>query len=210
MLLKISIFVITQRHAQDTAKSQIQIDSVKDTLQITVRDPAPTGKDAIKHINDLNTVNSRVDISLLIPKNIRLSLDTKDGRAESKGHQGPINVKTDSGQVILVTRGHVNVRSDEGPITITFKNDTWSKPSSIESSMGKIHVLFIENPDINIEIETAGTITTDYSVEIRNNVQASAKKQATARIGRATHSLTIKSSLGPVILSRIFNMVKTN
>ena len=206
----ISIFAITQRHIKDVIKSQIQIDSVENTLQIAVKYPSQADNKDANHINDIDITNRRVDISLLIPKYATLSMNTIDGRIESKGHLGPIQAKTDSGQVILVTRGPVNVSSDDGPITITFKNDKWSAPSSVESSTGKIHVLFIENPDINVEMQTAGTITTDYSVEISNNIPASAQKQATARIGKATHQLKIKSSLGPVILSRIFNMMKSN
>ena len=58
-------------------------------------------------------------------------------------------------------------------------------------------------------METAGEITTDYSIMIESS-PGSSHKQAVAKIGEAVHKLELKSKRGAITISRIFDMKRSD
>lgn len=197
----LSIIVITQRHVNDTVEPRINVEPDDKNMKISVTYPESDPEVINPHV-----ANRRVDISLLVPANGNLTIHTTHGRAESKGHRGALKVSTTSGPIVVVTNGEVDAKTQHGDIVATFKSRKWSTSSKLKTQTGSIRALLIEHPDVEVDIETAGNITTDYSLTIKSK-SGSSFKIANSKIGDPAQSLTMISDRGEIILSRIFDMI---
>jgi len=203
----VSVFAVIQRHAADTQEPEIALDPKEPVFRVMVRYPIPDPYSASAPPPGHD--KRRVDIAVLVPKLVRIGIETDKGRAESKGHAGPLEITTVAGTIIVVTKGSLTAKSDRGPVQVTFRNRVWAQPSSIETRTGDIRVQLMEHPDVRVEMETAGEIATDYSIEI-DSFPGTARKQALARIGGAKHRLRLKSAAGRIAINRIFDWIRAS
>lgn len=196
------VHAVIQRQKQDPPRLDIQVTEQDGAVIIAVVEKQPA--EALPE----TTPPQRVDVAALVPPAAHLRISTRHGLAESKGHRADLRVETSDGKINVRTKGTLDARSERGTITATFQQRTWSGPSRIETHSGDITVLLLENPDVLVSIDTAGDITTDYSLNI-TPVPGSKRKEAVAAIGQAVHPLTLKSAVGNIKLSRLFDLLRS-
>lgn len=199
----VAVHAVLQRHLRASDRPRISIHEKDQHLLVSVE--RPELGDAGASAPDADASELRVDLAVFVPEHTDLHIQTRYGRAESKGHRGPLSIQTDSGPVVAVVSGSVQAHSQRGALQVTFKNRTWRTDSRLESATGDISAFLIEQPDVLARIDTAGNITTDYSIEIQP-FPGSARKLGLARIGSGTHALSIQSDNGAVRLGRIFDL----
>jgi len=203
---EVLIVAMVQRHISDEWQPEIRITSKADAMDISVHYPEPEPENG--NINENFRLKRRVDVSVLAPGDAPMSITTRHGRAESKGHSGGLLVRSITGSIIIVTKGKLDAKSERGSVQATFQSRDWTTSSVLETTTGDIEVLLMEHPGVRVELETAGAITTDYSIEIESR-PGSSHKNAVARIGDASENLTINSIRGAITLNRIFDMIHT-
>ena len=196
-----AVHAVIQRHKDDTETPEIMFHSEKNRLTIKVTYPDRTGQ-----VMPEAFAKRRTDIAVFVPSAIELTLTTLDGRAESKGHKGRLVIHSRAGKIVAATTGSVDAHSDSGKVKVEFRNRIWSGPSALETISGDISVFLMSDPHVAVDIDTAGTITSDYSIDI-SPVPGSSRKIARAVIGEAEHELDINTAVGAVRLGRIFDMI---
>ena len=199
---EIAVYAVIQRHRDDNRGiPEITFAKDNDKLTVGVAYPGPAGMTLPERF-----AKRRTDIAVFVPPTLELTLKTQDGRAESKGHKEHLVVQTRAGRIIAATKGTIEARTDSGSIKVEFRNRTWNGASTLESKSGDISVFLMSDPSVSAVIDTAGTITTDYSIDIEHT-PGSSRKIARAEIGSAQHELNISSAAGAVRLGRVFDMV---
>jgi len=198
---EISLYATLQHHTDDTETPEFIFIRDGDRLELETSYPDVADNPLPQRFS-----KRRTDIALFVPSGLRLTLKTLDGRAESKGHKGHLVIEARAGQIIAATKGVVEARTESGDIRIEFRNRDWRGPSTIESISGDINVFMMSDPHVTVDIDTAGTITTDYSIEI-SHTPGSSRKIARAVIGDGKHSLSIGNIAGAVRLGRVFDMI---
>lgn len=149
----------------------------------------------------------RVDLSAFVPHRLNLVIRTRDGFAESKGHQGKLSVTTESGDINIKSKGRVSATSRIGNITSYHQVDRWEGVSRYRTRTGSVVVWLPESPSVDAHVDTAGSITTDFSIDIESR-PGSTRKLANARIGAADRKLEIRSVIGDVKLFHKIGFVK--
>lgn len=198
---EISVYAVIQHHIDDTGTPEITFARDNDRLTVEVTYPGLNGKILPDRFS-----KRRTDIAVFVPPTLELVLNTLDGRAESKGHNGHLAIETRAGKIMAATKGTMEARTDSGSVKVEFRNRTWNGPSTLESKSGDISVFLMNDPNVNVAIDTPGPITTDYSIDILHT-PGSSRKIARAKIGGAIHELNISSAAGSVRLGRVFDMV---
>ena len=203
---ELTVLSVFQRHKKDNQKPLIKVNRIGKTLRIEV---SYRENKQLKNIPDAE--KRRIDMSFLVPKKTRLSIKTDKGFAEVKGHTAFTSIKTKSGGVYVKTKNQVEVQTDSGKIYATFKQKTWKNTSKLKSYTGDIEVAMLGDPNVSINVETAGQITTDYSINI-DPAPGSKIKYAVAQIGHGSNDekgILVKSKLGNIRLYRMIEMINS-
>lgn len=197
----LSIFAVIQQHQQDKQEFEIKTSRGNNKLLVEViykEDASQSGiPDADKR---------RIDIALFVPAKTPLIIGTDDGLAEVKGHKAAVKVVTKTGNIYVKTKKMVEAQSASGNIHATFKQSTWKYASKLTTYSGEIRVVMPGDPNVLVDVETAGQITTDYSMQIIPTPGSSHKK-ALAKVGEGGQTLTVNSITGPVVLFRMVEML---
>lgn len=203
----ITLSTVVQRHGTDTASPHLDINETGNVMKLTVVYPENSDQDASLDSRFLD--KRRVDISLLAPAKANLVIETASGLAESKGHMGPLRVQTKNGLINIVTKGPLDAKSEHGDIRVIFRNRDFTESSVLETNTGDIQVTLMERANIDVHAETAGFITTDYSIVIEPE-PGSSYKRAEAQIGNASQTIKISSNRGAISLGRLFDLLSPN
>ena len=190
-------FWITQRHATDPRIPRVELKARDGEILVHVVYP----EDGPASVPDAWKPR-RIDLALLVPPSVPLSLETGEHFAESKGHRAHLDIKSKSGKVKLRVKGSARAHSDSGDIQATFQSKALAADSSISGNSGNIKVILIGDPDMRVAVDTTGRITTDYSIEI-DAQPGGARKMALARIGAGGATLSVRSETGDVSLRRL-------
>ena len=198
-----AVFGISQRHSTDVQLPQVrfEIEGTGARLSVIYPEDESGGAGLLTQKQE----KRRVDISVFVPKVLHLSIQTRDGLAESKGHSGSLDVKTEAGKIFVRSKGAVTARTTSGDAHVIFRNPQKSGVSAITTTSGDIRVLLMEGADVLVEVETAGAISTDYSIKIVS-FEGTARKEGIAKIGAGSNSLRLSSKLGAVSLVRNISM----
>ena len=191
----LSVLAVLQYPEDD--RSPPMVDVVRDGTRITVRVlPAATPSP-----NAASGPRPRVDLSLFVPPGIRLVVSTQDGLVEAKGLENDVEARSIRGDLRLVTSGSVRAMSERGDVTVHWTGAEWATPPSIETVTGAIELWMPRDANALVAIETAGLISTDYTLEVEHRDDRAAKR-ATARLGNARTKIDVRSARGDVRLLR--------
>lgn len=202
----LDIITITQHHEKDPVRPSLQSHTDGDKLIIEVvypAEPVTAGNESIPGKD-----KRRVDVSGFVPNRLKLAIETTAGFAESKGHKGHLDVRTETGRINIKTKGSVSAVTDRGEIQAYHQTDDWPGDSSYHSKTGNIVIWLSETPNIVAGVDTEAHITTDYSLDIKHH-PGSTRKTAIARIGKPNHELSVVSIMGNVTLSRKIRMLQS-
>jgi len=186
----VEVLANIQVEAADTAPPRIEVEEREGALHLEIRPTAPvTGK------------LPRVDLTVFSPRASDLTLRTVAGLAEAKDITGAVDVDTERGDIAISATGPVRSRTVRGGTTITFLAATWQGGSRARSVTGDITVRLARDADVAVEIDTIGTITTDFSLEVTPLGQGE-RKRARATIGHGSRRLELTSERGRIALLR--------
>ena len=120
-----------QKHQKDPDRAHISIELKEDALWIEVvflpnpdqkRDTAIAGMD-----------RRRVDLTVFIPENSFVQLETVKGLIEAKGLKSDVEARSDRGDLHISTQGHITARTQQGNIEVIFKREPSTGPYRLET-----------------------------------------------------------------------------
>ena len=184
-----------QKYSADAKTFDFQVEHQADKLVLRVVYPggdADTVKGAGKR---------RADVTVFVPKNSRYQVRTEKGFIEAKGIHGDVDLASKVGKIFVRSEGHVTASTGQGDITAYLLNTRWTKPFLFETQIGAISVHLPKDASITVQAETAGELSTDYSIEIKRD-EISRVKFGTAKIGAGKHRLNLKSKQGAIKINQ--------
>ncbi len=145
----------------------------------------------------------RLDLSLLLPAHLSLSITTADGAVEVNGFSGPVAVVTGRGDVRIATSGPLQVTTEHGEVHAEFRSIDPQAADRIETVNGSIRVVLPQRASVRALVSTRGELSTDFSIVLSRH-PATGEKQAIATIGLGEASLVVRSVNGAVRLQESF------
>jgi len=196
----IHLVAAVQRHRDDPRPVEIVAEEADGILMLEVHYLDPTGADgSAGAVVSEAWARRRVDVTAYVPQATETSVEGKDGLVEIRGIQGAVTARTRGGAIDIRGLGPVNASSRNGKITVRYRSPQWQGVTRLETLTGEIEVEIPRNGRAKVELETRGSITTDYSVEIRRQGDSHLKR-AKAKIGKKGGDLILKSNRGPIKL----------
>lgn len=188
MMLYLSAMV--QSDSGDSVKIEFDIQQTEGRVQIHTVYPG----------SDDQTLKQgglrRSDVTLFVPFGSPFEARTGKGLIEAKGLKSDVTLRSHSGRIFFRTEGRAQVSTYQGDIVGVLRRVDESQPSQLESVIGSISVTLPKDANLDVQIETRGQITTDYSLTIVED--KAGVKHAKAQIGRGGQVLKLVNKTGPV------------
>ncbi|SEC17033.1 Putative adhesin [Tenacibaculum sp. MAR_2009_124] len=158
-------------------------------------------------IEDLKSHLQSNNIQLEIPKNLDLSVDSGNlGSITIKGFSSEVEAESNVGAIHMTdVTGPITAHSSTGPINIDFIKVNQSSPITVSSSVGEIDVSLPSNTDANLDINTNGTVYTNFDLKQKAKKdlpQVSGNRKITSPINKGGVKIKLKSSLGNIYLRK--------
>ncbi len=185
-----------QRHQDDPRKAGVLVGEEGGRITVEV---VYSEEDAAGLTPEME--RRRVDLTVLLPAAASLAVTTWDGLIEAKGLSEAFEATSESGRIVFKTSGTARVRNGRGTIEATFRATDWDEEVTLVTATGDITVYLPPGAAARVAAETAGELSTDYSIEIEPHEQSS-MKTAVARIGEGGGRLSLRSEKGRVRLFR--------
>lgn len=141
----------------------------------------------------------RLDLAVFVPEGISLVAHTLRGQVEVRGLRSDVRAVTRDGPVFVSTTGGLQARSDSGEITARMEKSEGPGPLLLETVTGAIRVTLGPQPGLDLRVETAGMLTSDFPVQRQ---QVGGRLRAWSAIGRPTRTLLVASGSGTVEIRR--------
>ncbi len=182
----------TQRHRDDPRALEVTADKMTGKLEVMVGfEGEETGEEPS------SWVPRRADITVFVPEDATSTFSTHQGTLEIRGTRGPVEARSFSGDIRLRIFGAVSASTDHGDVLAQFLRTDGLRPSEITTSSGSIRVEMPQGGAAEVEIETRGEITSDYSMEI-DRVAGTLLKQAQISAGSNGPRLSLTSYQGAI------------
>ncbi|MEM7585908.1 MAG: DUF4097 family beta strand repeat-containing protein [Acidobacteriota bacterium] len=189
-----------QRHGDDPRLGDIRVEEADGKVTIEVGFSTPEGFDPAKLTEEM--AKHRIDITVLVPAEARLEVQTEDGDIEGKGLESDVTASSTTGDIVLSIDGSLEARTERGTVKAVFKSADWRTPPKLTTTTGEIIVWLPPNANTEIRARTAGWLTTDYSLEITSPPEEQ-MKSAVVKLGDGKHPFAIESTKGNIRLSRL-------
>lgn len=186
---ELSVHGVLQRRAEESA---LQIEIAADGAGWLVRVVEP---DAAKPREGRQR---RADLAVMLPADSPLTLRGGSDLIEARGFSAALAAETSTGDIRLRGSGAVNLRSERGAIRVAFHPAAPSAPSRLETLTGDIEVEFPTKASAEARLETQGSLTTDYSLEVER--VGPRTKRAHARLGSGGAEIWLASRTGDLRL----------
>jgi len=147
----------------------------------------------------------RVDLTVYVPWTSPLTVRTSDGVLEALDLRAPLVVETDSGELLAGGDGELTVKSRSGSVRVVLQEPDWSSTATIETFSGPVSVWARPDADAELTLETRGTLTTDFSLEVQRLDPS--LRRAHAKLGKGTGSVRVTTYQGPLAFREIVSAV---
>ncbi len=141
----------------------------------------------------------RIDVGLLVPKGLRLQIETGDGLIEAEHLEAAVELKSVRGEITYEGTGDLTAHTERGSIRAHLSKTSATHSVALSSLTGDINCIFLEGANAQVEVSTRGPLTTDYSIDI-NRDAGSVLKQGRVQIGKDGSKIRIESHNGSVRL----------
>lgn len=196
---RVFLSALIQRHRDDPRRAAVERRHEGEEFRIEVGYPGTRAADLASVPEAWR--RRRVDVTLYVPKDRELELESAGGELEVRGHLGGVEVRSVSGEVVVSARGPVTASSERGALRVRFESTAWSRPSILETQTGDISVWLPAPAACVARLETFGELTTDWSLEVERLPETD-KKRARAIIGAGGPELFLSSDRGNLKLLR--------
>lgn len=141
----------------------------------------------------------RIDVGLLVPKGLRLEIETGDGLIEAKKIEARSDFRSARGAITYDGSGDLKAHSERGSVRAQLAKTGSRHSVALSSLTGDIRCILLEGANAQVEVSTRGPVTTDYSIKIDREV-SSPLKNGRVKIGRGGSKISLKSYSGGVRL----------
>lgn len=117
----------------------------------------------------------RVDIAIIIPKNIKIIIEIDKGNLSSKKLDNEITVNSENSDISLKSFQPVNLFSKHGNIDFTLLSNKSKDDSRIKTFNGEVNLYFHSNNIPSVDVLTGG-ITTTNSMKVLKTKSLSKRK----------------------------------
>lgn len=193
----VEVHAVIQNLIRDTPMPEINFKREGETLTLTTSfTQNPQGK------------QDRIDLVAFVPEKISAQVETTFGEIEIKGIKDDISATSEKGKItIRSVIGHVESKNDNGSISVELLPEVTSLPQKFVTATGDISLFFTNGLDANIEAQTSGEISTDFTIHIDFDAKKEPDKIGKSVIGKGGHKISASSKRGKIRLLRIENSV---
>lgn len=193
----VEVHAIIQNLIKDTPMPEINFKREGETLTLTTSfTQNPQGK------------QDRIDLVAFVPEKISAQVETTFGEIEIKGIKDDISATSEKGKItIRSVIGHIESKNDSGSISVELLPEVTSLPQKFVTATGDISLFFTNGIDANIEAQTSGEISTDFTIHIDFDAKKEPDKIGKSVIGKGGHKISASSKRGKIRLLRIENSV---
>ena len=206
---RLPLTAIIQHHADDAIRPRIRYD-INDSAVISVTYPGPAGAQPAMH--STTGPAPRVDIAVFIPQKSSIEAVTASGLIKIKGVKTNVRARSISGRIWISSSSSIDARSERGDISVVIKKPRWRGDVTIETTAGTATIRLPRKINAIVDLQTSGTISTDYSLSICRSA-TSHMKYARARIYHGLRKflrvfppirarIRVRSGAGDIILIR--------
>jgi hypothetical protein len=193
----VEVHAVIQNLMKDTPMPRINIKRSGETLTLTTSfTPNPQGK------------QDRIDLVAFVPEKINTQVETTFGEIDIKGVKDDVSATSQKGKItIRSVMGHVESKNESGSISIELLPEVTSLPQKFLTTTGDISLFFSNGIDADVEVQTSGEISTDFTIQIDFDDKKEPDKIGKATIGEGGQKISAHSKRGRIRLFRIENSV---
>ena len=192
---EVGIHAVIQRMPPSFPKVEFHTRREQDTLHIDV---IVAGAAASA---DPSAAPARADLAVYIPGDLALALSTRDGLISAKRRAGPIEARSDSGEIHASSLGRLDLHSRSGEIRAIAIGRRWPGASEIVTETGRIVLLVPTFGDIALEAKTGGKLSTGFGLSV--HPLPNGGNEAHANYGAGTSPLRARSTNGEIVLEQL-------
>jgi len=141
----------------------------------------------------------RVDLAILIPKQMPVAVETTLGKVHGKKIDNPLRVKTTHGDVKLMILNTLQLETLQGEIEVFFLNPHFETSPILTSRIGKLTAYFPKDSKIHVKAQTGGDLTTDYSLKVEGDLNL---KIANTIDHQNLTPVILKSAMGSIAIKK--------
>lgn len=144
----------------------------------------------------------RIDVGLTVPEGLELDVETSDGLIELDRARTMARLVSDRGDISYKGIASVFAHSERGKVVAMLYETGAGRRADLSTLTGDIRCILLEGARANVTLETRGTVTTDYSVEIERE-PGSPLKRGRIRLGNDGTTIVLESQNGGIRLQAI-------
>jgi len=145
--------------------------------------------------------DGRIDIVIIIPESAYLDIQFERGKLQSKKLLNRLKVRTDASDISIKTTSEVDLYTRAGKLELYLINEAKETPSTVKTlktSSGNIDIVYQINADIEFNITTTASITSNDVKLLSSKV--SHKNKHKLSLGKPENKFKIFSDTGNVRL----------
>lgn len=187
-------YVAVLQHLESDGQLYIEKNETKNVLYIS------TGrKDKSESIKLKD--NARIDITIFVPKNKTINVQTANGKVDSKGLKSDLMVRSEQGNITVRKHsGLLNTINNTGDTVIVLKNRDYEKTQKFESVYGKIKLTISNKSNLLVKMSTSSNIISDFSLEMSKHNYSEPNKTAVIKNNKASSNVVMYSKRGDLAL----------
>jgi hypothetical protein len=150
----------------------------------------------------------RIDLVAFVPEKISTQVKTTFGEIDIKGIKDDVSATSEKGKItIRSVMGHVESKNDSGSISVELLPEVTNRPQSFLTTTGDISLFFPNGIHSNVDVQTSGEISTDFTIQIDFDEKKEPAKIGKSVIGRGGQKISASSKRGKIRLLRIENSI---
>jgi hypothetical protein len=193
----VEVHAVIQNLMKDTPMPEINFKREGNTLTFTTSFTAnPQGK------------QDRIDVVAFVPEKIITQVETTSGEIDIKGIKDDVSALSEKGKItIRSVMGHLESKNDSGSISVELLPEVTSLPQKFVTTTGDISLFFSNGLDANVDVQTSGEISSDFTIHIDFDEKKEPDKIGKSVIGEGGQKISASSKRGQIRLLRIENSV---
>lgn len=182
-----------QRHPDDPQDEQVEITEQDDRLLVEVR--IPSGVKGAPQTGE--RPQRRIDLSLAVPDDRLLTVQTEEGMIRTKRKPGPIHASSRSGDISASVKGRALLRSESGNIRVRGHCESGTPDLDATSTTGSVTLFVSPGCGGRIRVAAGGKVDSEYPLELEpaDDIQQGeillSDETAVARLGSRSGAIRI-------------------
>lgn len=184
---ELELSAMIQRRTADPSRAVVDVERRGDRLVIEVGYPTPPQGDL-----------HRVDLAVFVPAGARVAVRTRDGMIQARGLANDLRLRTVGGDVDVVNRGRVRVRTRGGDVRADLQGGQHIVSASrLRSRHGDVMVKLPPDADVRLRARAGGSL----ALPSRSAVTSRSARRAVLTLGDGNSRLRLRSVTGNVTVT---------